>query len=124
MVDVCRQNARAASDTSIPVASTQCKAGLKSVAAASSDGAGGATASVELLEDRSVLVRLGASGVCIDSATTSEQPAESTNYDSVNSLLLNTSPKFVQHFNSSLASALASAGSYEPRWADVDDNDH
>ena len=93
------------------------------MAAASSDGAGGATAQVELLEDCSVLLRLGASGVFIDSATASEQPAETTTYDSVNSLLLNTSPKFVQHFNLSLASALASAGSYQPRWAEVDNED-
>ena len=58
------------------------------------------------LENRTFVVQLDDSGVGIMSAM-DDQPFDQTKYDSVNSLLLNISTGFVEHFNSSLAKALA-----------------
>ena len=82
---------------------------------------GSAIANIQTLEMRELELRLDASGVRIAAAP--GQPDE-THYDSVNSLLLNTSPGFVKHFNASLAQSLQQAaqeGEYKPRWAEVDD---
>lgn len=67
------------------------------------------------------MIRLDSSGVRV--LTAPDQPAENT-YDSVNSLLLNTSPGFVKHFNASLAASLKKAaeeGEYRPRWLETED---
>jgi hypothetical protein len=68
----------------------------------------GATATIETLEERSVVIGLDGRGVRIVSADDG-QPFDSTVFDSVNSLLLNTSAGFKGWFNASLASALSRA---------------
>ena len=83
--------------------SPQVRTGLHSAAAATADGVG-ALASIVTLESQSVVLRMDPSGVRVEAAD--GEPA-ATVFDSVNSLLLNTSPGFVAHFNSSLAAALA-----------------
>ena len=101
---------------------SQCREGLKAVESATTDAtiAGAASAQLTTLEDRQLLLRLDTSGVraaCVDGGDALDSAA----FDSVNSLLLNVSPGFVKHFNSSLASALAAASPYQPRWAQLDE---
>lgn len=81
-------------------------AGVESFSNVRAEGASGALADVVTLEARKIILKLDDNGVRIDSAI-DDEAISPLSFDSVNSLLLNTSQGFVAHFNGSLAAALA-----------------
>ena len=85
----------------VPELQAQCdelEYGLRSIGSALASGTG-AVITLVTLEDRTVVVGLDARGISAD--------GEATAYDSVDSMLLNTSPGFREAFNRKLADMLA-----------------
>jgi hypothetical protein len=93
----------------------QVRDGVTSFEEARTDGAG-AVAALVTLEQRHMVVCLNEGGVSVNSDDGTLQT-----FDCVNSLLLNTSPGYVAHFNGSLAAALAKVA--QERAAAGDDDD-
>ena len=79
--------------------------GLAAAGAAESSSTAAARASLTLLEGGTLLVELDESGVRAITGSDGEGEHAQT-YDSVHSLLLNTSPAFTAAFNSSLFAKL------------------
>ena len=87
-------------------ACSQVHDGIRSWDAAEQTADGeGAIAAIETLEGQKLVLRLDSGGVRAEASGDVTPP--STVYDSVSSFLLNNSPGFTKHFNSSLAAALA-----------------
>ena len=81
----------------------QVRDGLRTCEAAEQTDSQGAQATIVTLEDRTIVLRMDSSGV----RDVTDGGASSFAYESVNTFLINESPGYVKHFNSSLAAALA-----------------
>ena len=81
----------------------QVRDGIRTCEAAEQTDSQGAQATIVTLEGRTVVLRLDLFGV----RDVSDGGASSYPYESVSTFLINESPGYVVHFNSSLAAALA-----------------
>ena len=97
--------------------------GIRSADPAARQGAADAVAKLVTLEDAVVAIRMDGDGVHVLSVEDDGTSTATASFDSVNSLLLNTSPGFTQKFNESLAAALAAAAA-ERGQEDEDDDDY
>lgn len=95
--------------------------GIRSAEPAARQGAADAVAKLITLEEAVVTVRMDDGGVHVLSVQDDGTCTATASFDSVNSLLLNTSPGFTQRFNESLAAALAAAAAERDQEAEDDD---